>query len=830
MERRLYESCVENNITCITISHRPVLEQYHDVVLNVLKDGKGGWDFRMTDRGRLRRARGELVLDEKMIQVADDVSKKSKVVSMKSPDVIGAGYDEVGGVSAAYLADMGGTSAEQGELERKHLKDRSKMYRAAAEAEAAEAEAGGKTSSSSSATDLLNDLGNGGKRDVPMWTRFWDVWNRGFMPRGMSMKDPEARRILLLGVMVVGKTVAADWIAFYDGYILTTVLQSKWSTFLRAITIGAVMRSSLALFDAGMTRQKWYLNLAWRKRLTKYLMDKYFHHNTFYDVKNQDDRITDPEERLTEQVEQLSVSLTELWSDLLRPAFDITFNFIMLSRVMGSKAIGGMAGYMCVAAGLLQFIVPNFRQQVRKQFKLEGRFRFVHTRLVNHTESVAFFGGDEVEKEVCDGRLNELSKHVALTLKDSLRFNVFNNFMVRQTPDLAAFSLRMYFAMSMSTAVGSTIASTGEYIQQTVMRTFKSFGDAFELQETIGNFIGTLENVSDLMYTLEDLSDKQTARQGKGSNSRLGRSEDGSINFQNVDIVAPGKRVAFFLFFFLIFPRVVGRRGSHFVLFLLFLLLLSLLCFFSCSSLPLHLLFFSFFSFFFFFFSFSSLEGGTCCASDLTFKVKRGEPLIVTGPNASGKSSLFRMLGGLWKVPAGKIERPCDEKTEQITSKDIFLVPQKPYSVRGTLADQITYPKKINAKKRTPMDEEALFHQLTMVEIEYLVDRYAEKNEEGKVIKSGWDAVMKWEDVLSLGEQQRIGCARLFYTNPDFAILDECTSAVSVDVEEKLYRQAHAQSITSITISQRLALEEFHSQELKLGDANGAKGWSLRSI
>ena len=600
MERRLYESCVENNITCITISHRPVLEQYHDVVLNVLKDGKGGWDFRMTDRGRLRRARGELVLDEKMIQVADDVSKKSKIISIKSPDVVGAGYDEVGGVSAAYLADMGGTSAEQGELERKHLKDRSKVYRAAAEAEAAEAEAGGKTSggSSNSTTELLNDLGNGGKRDVPMWTRFWDVWNRGFMPRGMSMKDPEARRILLLGAMVVGKTVAADWIAFYDGYILTTVLQSKWSTFLRAITIGAVMRSSLALFDAGMTRQKWYLNLAWRKRLTKYLMDKYFHHNTFYDVKNQDDRITDPEERLTEQVEQLSVSLTELWSDLLRPAFDITFNFIMLSRVMGSKAIGGMAGYMCVAAGLLQFIVPNFRQQVRKQFKLEGRFRFVHTRLVNHTESVAFFGGDEVEKEVCDGRLNELSKHVALTLNDSLRFNVFNNFMVRQTPDLAAFSLRMYFAMSMSTAVGSTIASTGEYIQQTVMRTFKSFGDAFELQETIGNFIGTLENVSDLMYTLEDLSDKQTARQGKGSNSRLGRSEDGSINFQNVDIVAPGKRVVFFLFylsFFCFLSR--GRRGSHFVLFLFSLLLFSASLFLCFSASLLFLFLFSFSSF-----------------------------------------------------------------------------------------------------------------------------------------------------------------------------------------------------------------------------------------
>ena len=49
-------------------------------------------------------------------------------------------------------------------------------------------------------------------------------------------------------------------------------------------------------------------------------------------------------------------------------------------------------------------------------------------------------------------------------------------------------------------------------------------------------------------------------------------------------------------------------------------------------------------------------------------------------------------------------------------------------------------------------------------------------------------------------------------------------------VEQKLYRQAHSQNITSITISQRLALEEFHSQELKLGDANGEQGWSLRKI
>ena len=60
-------------------------------------------------------------------------------------------------------------------------------------------------------------------------------------------------------------------------------------------------------------------------------------------------------------------------------------------------------------------------------------------------------------------------------------------------------------------------------------------------------------------------------------------------------------------------------------------------------------------------------------------------------------------------------------------------------------------------------------------------------------------------------------------------MLDECTSAVSQDVEEKLYQNANKNDITCITISQRLALEEFHTQELHLG-ANTARGWTLREI
>jgi len=55
------------------------------------------------------------------------------------------------------------------------------------------------------------------------------------------------------------------------------------------------------------------------------------------------------------------------------------------------------------------------------------------------------------------------------------------------------------------------------------------------------------------------------------------------------------------------------------------------------------------------------------------------------------------------------------------------------------------------------------------VDLEYLVDR-----------EEGLGAEVNWGELLSLGEQQRLGMARLFYHKPKFAILDECTSGVTV--------------------------------------------------
>ena len=64
----------------------------------------------------------------------------------------------------------------------------------------------------------------------------------------------------------------------------------------------------------------------------------------------------------------------------------------------------------------------------------------------------------------------------------------------------------------------------------------------------------------------------------------------------------------------------------------------------------------------------------------------------------------------------------------------------------------------------------------------------------------------KLNDRYTRREQQRLGMARLFYHRPRYAILDECTSGVTVDMEERFCSRVKALGCTCITISHRPAL------------------------
>lgn len=199
---------------------------------------------------------------------------------------------------------------------------------------------------------------------------------------------------------------------------------------------------------------------------------------------------------------------------------------------------------------------------------------------------------------------------------------------------------------------------------------------------------------------------------------------------------------------------------------------------------------------------------GDLLVQDLSFEIGAGMNCIVTGPNGCGKSSLFRILGSLWPIFGGKLYRPSLDK--------MFYIPQRPYLPPGNLRDQIIYPHtKLQMLRKRGKDED-IKEILKAVRLEYLIER-----------EGGFDAINDWNDVLSGGEKQRMAMGRLFYHKPQFAILDECTSAVSMDVEADLYHHCKKLGITLFTVSHRQTLFRFHDYNIKF---DGEKNWSFNKI
>lgn len=188
----------------------------------------------------------------------------------------------------------------------------------------------------------------------------------------------------------------------------------------------------------------------------------------------------------------------------------------------------------------------------------------------------------------------------------------------------------------------------------------------------------------------------------------------------------------------------------------------------------------------------------------LNFSVKHGQHLLIAGPNGSGKSSLFRMLGGLWPCNEGNITIP--------TTENMFYLPQRAYLCKGNLKEQIIYPQSLEQykKKENDSSEKNLNEIMKILQLDDLLTG-----------EDPWNVVRNWNEELSIGAQQRLAMARLYYHKPKFAVLDECTSAVSPTMEQFMYKHAQELGISLLSVAHRPALWHFHNYLLKFDGKGG---------
>ena len=191
----------------------------------------------------------------------------------------------------------------------------------------------------------------------------------------------------------------------------------------------------------------------------------------------------------------------------------------------------------------------------------------------------------------------------------------------------------------------------------------------------------------------------------------------------------------------------------------------------------------------------------------VAFALQPGEVLAVVGPSASGKSTLARLLVGLWSASSGKVRLDgADVFTwdKQELGPHMGYLPQGVELLEGTLAENI-----------------ARFGEVSMAKVEAAA-RLVGLHEFILALPKGYDSPVGRDGaMLSGGQRQRVALARALYGDPVFVVLDEPNSSLDDAGDEALasaIRALKARGTTFVLMTHRTSVLAVSDKMLILSD------------
>ena len=570
-------------------------------------------------------------------------------------------------------------------------------------------------------------------------------------------------------VMLISRSYISLRIARKGGEGLQAVMERSWNHFLFVLADFYVCGIAASVVNSSLKYLTNSITVNFRHNLTKHVHEKYLSNRQYYKhAVLRKGNLDNADQRITDDLNMWCATSADLFSRTFKPLLDVVLSTKRMSESMGYKGLTILYSYFFFSGHVIRFFSPPFSNYIQETQKKEGDFRRSHSRLISHAEEVAFLNGAEREKEILNGKLNKLTAWSQYYFFRQFIQGVLDQYFIKYGASMIGWPVLAFpFLLAKDMEEKELVARYRE-ADTLIQNASSSIGDLLMVYKKLQKLSGFTSRVVDLLHSVESGEGEEEEEEGKEMESKNNGIVQTSSNDDEIE-----------------FQNVTVFSPDNRLL-----------------------------------------------IKDVSLKIKRGESLFITGANGAGKTSLFRVLAGLWKASEGVVLRPRNGlksiKSEGGEGGDnaissLFYVPQRPYLVTGSLRDQILYPaKQKNDEDEFDKDDERILECLARVNLVKLLKK-GDRN-------VGLDRTEHdWNDVLSGGEKQRIGLARLYFHAPRFAILDEATSAINPDEEGALYEEFEKNNITVFSIAHRMELKRFHKKHLHF-KADGKGNWTLKKI